>query len=291
MSVELALHCWRSLQKLAGEQSLIHLTGGEPFGDYEKLVAILKQAKAEGLTGLEKIETNAYWCTDRKTVRQRFEQLRDLGVTKIQISTDIYHQQYVPIEHVRLGVEEGLAVFGEAKGTSGMQVRWRNFYETPIMVGPMEDKQRQSLFYEALQRRKERLLGRAADELAKLLPQYEPETFAGLNCIKEILGGKHVHVDGRANLFLGTCVGIIAGSVWPQGLDAFWCDFDWRNHAVLSVLGQSGPLGLLAHAAACGYQVRAGYAGKCHLCFELRRHLFCCGELAGFLGPGVCYGT
>ena len=102
MTIDLALECWRGIRRLAGGRGRVHITGGEPFGDYDRLTGLLRAAQAEGLSGLEKVETNAYWCTDEKLTRDRLEELKSLGMSKLQISTDIYHQQFVPIDRVRL---------------------------------------------------------------------------------------------------------------------------------------------------------------------------------------------
>lgn len=289
MSQELALACWRGVRRLAGERGRVHLTGGEPFGDFERLEEILRQGQAEGLCGLEKIETNAYWCTEDGLVRDRLVRLKALGLRKLQVSTDVYHQRYVPMERVRRAVEVGRGVLGQ----EGVQVRWLDFYAEPTLVGPMGSEERSQAFRRALKRRGERLLGRAAEELAGLFPSRRYDTFADETCSRNLLGAGHVHVDGAGNVFLGTCVGIVAGKVREgesSGLEGLWRSFDWREHPVISVLVREGPAGLGRRAEGLGFQAAAGYAGKCHLCHAVRRFLFEQGSLKDWLGPGVCYG-
>jgi len=288
MSVELALECWRAVRRLAPEKGKVHLTGGEPFGDFGRLKNILQAACEEHLGGLEKIETNAYWCTNEETVRRRLEELKALGLKKLQISTDVYHQEYVPLERVQMVAK----VAGEVLGADGVQIRWRDFLREPVLVEAMSPDQRADAFRAAFAKRPERLLGRAAEELASLFPSRDYDCFAEYNCTRSFLGARHVHVDGAGNVFSGTCVGIIVGNVvtGPK-LDELWPKFDYREHPIISILAQKGPYGLAELAQKAGYQVLTGYADKCHLCYEVRKFLHQRGKYRAFLGPAVCYGT
>lgn len=286
MSETMALECWRGLWRLAGGSCKIHLTGGEPFVDFDRLARVLRLAQEEGLGGLEKVETNAYWCTDVDHVRYRFELLCSLGLKKLQVSSDIYHQEYVPIDRVRLAQRVGREVFGEG----GLQVRWRDFAENPVLVGPMNSDNRSKCFVEQLSKRPERLVGRAAEQLAPLLEQKPLEEFVGANCSRSFLGARHVHVDGAGNVFSGTCIGIVLGNVGNIGLDALWKQFDVREHPIISILVANGPVGLLELAEHVGYRQRKTYSSKCHLCYEIRRFFFYQGLYGAYLGPGECYG-
>lgn len=287
MSVEMALAVWAAVRRLAGQRGRVHITGGEPFEDYQRLRSILQGACDQRLGGLEKIETNAYWCKDEELVRRRLSELRDLGLKKLQVSTDVHHQEYVPIERVRLAARLGREVLGD----EGVQVRWRDFLAEPILVGEMKAQQRGEALSAELAKRKERLLGRAASTLAKVLPAQSCNSFAGCSCWRRLLGARHVHVDGAGNVFCGTCVGIILDRVSAdRALDKIWRDFDCRKHPIISILAQRGPMGLLGMAREMGYRPLAGYADKCHLCYEVRRFLFGRPKNKQWLGPAQCYG-
>jgi len=162
-----------------------------------------------------------------------------------------------------------------------------------VLVGPMSSKERGAAFLGAMGQRPERLLGRAAEKLSNLLPAKVYDDFAGQNCKKNLLGAQHVHIDGSGNVFSGTCIGIITGTVevgQEGGLDKLWQGFDYREHPIISVLVEQGPVGLIKSAIEVGYQPKRGYAGKCHLCYEIRRFLFEKKCYNGFIGPSVCYG-
>lgn len=287
MSVSDAIKYWRGIGELAGQRGRVHLTGGEPFGDYERLKNILREAQRQGLKGLEKIETNAYWCVDDKIVRERLKELKDLGLTKLQVSTDAYHQEYVPIENVRRLAHVALEVLGE----KGFQARWQDYMESPDLVDSNDANGRDLIFTAALAKRGERMLGRAADELSGLLEHFPCEHFNGSTCRDNFLGAKHIHIDGLANIFSGTCVGIIVGNVLEDTLESVWKSLDYRTHPVVSVLIEQGPIGLLELAEGKGYCRKSGYASKCHLCYDIRRFLYSQGCYPGSLGPGECYGV
>ncbi len=116
-----------------------------------------------------------------------------------------------------------------------------------------------------------------------------------------------MHVDGEGLLCAGTCAGVVlgratdaasVGEIWHR-LAASFADRDQHapggdgpagDFEVVSLLSAGGPAGLLTAAERLGYQARpAGYAGKCHLCWHVRRWLFENGCFAGGLGPAVVY--
>jgi organic radical activating enzyme len=289
MSVDLALQCWWAVRRLGGNRGKVHLTGGEPFGDFPRLEHILQAACEQGLSGLGKIETNAYWCTQESLVRKRLQRLKELGLKKLQISTDVYHQEYVSLDRVSLAISLGREILGP----EGAQVRWRDFVENPVLIGAMDESQRAEAFRQALSKRPERMIGRAAEELVTLFHLRSYDHFADENCGRNLLGARHVHVDGAGNVFSGTCVGLIVGNVLTGeagDLDELWRQFDYRQHPIISILVETGPVGLLQIARPLGYQFQAGYANKCHLCYDIRRYLYKNGKYSAYLGPSVCYG-
>ncbi|MCD4824521.1 MAG: radical SAM protein, partial [Phycisphaerae bacterium] len=59
MSPADALRIWEQLQSACPHGCRVHLTGGEPFGDWPRLIEIARGAHARKLGPLEKVETNA----------------------------------------------------------------------------------------------------------------------------------------------------------------------------------------------------------------------------------------
>jgi len=295
LDVPAALALWRGLDRLAaahGKTMRIHLAGGEPFRDWVRLVAILRAARDAGLTPAEKVETNAFWATHDGLTRTRLELLDALGVGKLVVSTDVYHQEFVPFDHVRRCVEIARQVLRPAR----VQLRWREFYEQPIETRALSVTQREQGFRAALTRHKDRLTGRAARRLAPLLPCQPAEAFRGLTCTRELLQSRHVHIDPCGFIFPGTCLGIILGRAGAAEtgptVEALWHDLavNWRRNPVVDALVAGGSYELLQRVRALGYVERpAGYASKCHLCAEVRQCLVERGLWSEFVGPPECY--
>ena len=145
MSVATAVRLWRELHELAisNDRTMrVHLAGGEPFGDWKRLTAILQAARDEGLPPAEKIETNAHWATDDETTRGRLEVLRDLAVERLIVSSDVFHQEFVPFDRVERRVRMSREVFGKG----GLIVRWWDFFQQPVDATQMTLDQRTAAF-------------------------------------------------------------------------------------------------------------------------------------------------
>jgi len=287
---ETALAWWRGLDELAaayGRTMRVHLSGGEPFRDWTSLISLIRAARDAGLTPVDKVETNAFWATDEGLTRARLELLAALGVQRLVVSTDIFHQEYVPIERVRRCVEIARRVFGPGR----VIVRWWDFLRAPL-VAPRDRPSREAAYRAALARHKDRLTGRAAETLAPLLPGRSAAAYAGLNCVAEILHSRHVHIDPYGNIFPGTCAGIVLARADTRTITAIWKDLaaNWSRHPILADLVTGGSYALFQRATTLGYEERSsGYASKCHLCTEVRRFLFRSGYGGELLGPAECY--
>lgn len=286
-----ALAYWRGLDDLArahGQTMQVHLAGGEPCGDWVRLVSLLRAAHDAGLPPAEKVETNAFWATDDGLTRARLELLAAFNVGRLIISADVFHQEYVPFERVARCVRIARRVFGPGR----LIVRWWDFFQNPVAVRDLSEAAKQAAFRRALRHHPERLTGRAARALAPLLPADPPETFRGQSCVVEVLGSRHVHIDPYGNIFPGTCGGIILGrasgstsiaDVWQRLAE------DWRSHPVLAAVVAGGSYALLERVLPLGYQPLAGYASRCHLCAHVREFLFARGLWPEHVGPAECY--
>ena len=122
MSVETAINSWHSLRVLAGDAARIHITGGEPFLYWDRIEQILQEAQREGLGKVDMIETNGFWVANDRIVRQRLKRLDELGMHRLKISTDPFHQEYVDAELVR----RLAATASEVLGPDRVLVRWHD---------------------------------------------------------------------------------------------------------------------------------------------------------------------
>lgn len=286
-----AVALWSGLDRHAashGKIMRIHLAGGEPFGDWVQLIAIVRAARDAGLTRLEKVETNAAWASEDGLTRARLEHLDALGMEKLIISADVYHQEFVPFERV----ERLVAIARQVLGPSRVRVRWWEFLESPRIARRATDAEKRQQFEAALLRHRDRMTGRAADRLAPLLPRIPVEQLAELNCAKEMLDCKHVHIDPYGNVFPGVCAGIILGNAREQGIEAVWDKLaaTWRDRPVVGALARGSSYALMQAAQMHGYEPLAdGYVNKCHLCSHVRQFLFDRGIWREEVGPGEVY--
>ena len=271
MSVEAALGYWRSLVDASPHGCRIHLSGGEPFGNWPRLIDLCRRAQADGLGRLERVETNAFWATDAGVVRRRLRALDAAGLEKLVISADPYHQQFVPIRNCRLAAR----IAEDLLGPDRVQVRWRDWLAEGTDTDSLSDSSRAEVFSRYALKGRDRLTGRAAERLAPLLLGKSPGEFADKPCWEALLRSRHVHVDPAGRLMPGTCAGIVLGTVGRASASELWHRLD-RDHASRPIVGRlasGGPVELLRWAAEGGFVPRDGYADRCHLCWDVRRWL------------------
>jgi organic radical activating enzyme len=298
MPAETALGAWESLRILAGDDANVHLTGGEPFLYWEHLLEIMRKAKSQGLGNADLIETNGFWATDEKIARQRIKTLDELGMRRLKISVDPFHQEYVDIEPVRLLAKVATEVLGKER----VMVRWRKYLDNTVNVKGLSEKQLQKVYVEAIKEYPCRFTGRAGGKLAQALAAESVEKLCFQSCKGDFLGAKGVHIDPYGNVFSGTCSGIIVGNVNSRPLQELWKGFDPRGNEFIRILFENGPGGLLEEAPLlsseskkggynASYATASSYADKCHLCTSVREHLFKSGKYGEIIGPGEVYNS
>jgi len=328
MPVDTAISAWQSLKVLAGDNAKIHFTGGEPFLYWDHLEEILEQAQRQKLGKVDLIETNGFWATSDKIVRQRLKKLDELGMNRFKVSTDPFHQEYVDIEPVRRLAEMAAEILGSER----VLVRWQKYLENPTDMKSLSLAALKQQYINAIKDYPCRFTGRAGGKLAELVASTMPETqrpggslkAAGFGdgqpsrnhpqasleavtrhqaaCRSNFLAAKGVHIDPFGNVFSGTCSGIIIGNVdvravreppstgWPSPLlEDIWKQFDPRSGGLISTLFNKGPSGLLAEAEKQGYKRLESYAGKCHLCTSIRQFFHNNGLEKSIFGPAECY--
>jgi len=287
MDVEQGLTWWEQLISASPHGCRVHVTGGEPFGDWPRLISLCRGAHRAGLGPLQAVETNAFWATEERIVRDRLGALDAAGMGKLSISADPYHQQYVPIERCRLAARVGQEVLGADR----VQVRWGRWLDAGCDTGELAAAQREDLFRRYVPRGRVRWAGRAVRLLAPAWLVKTVEELADMPCSEALLRSKHVHLDPSGLICPGTCVGIVLGHASAESIGGAWRRLaeDHADREVVGTLARCGPVGLLAAARRTGFVPAEAYAGKCHLCWELRTHLANRREAVGELGPGWVY--
>lgn len=285
MSVDSALAVWAGLAAACPHGCRIHLSGGEPFGDWPRLLEICRRAHQAGLSipggagPLEKVETNAFWAESAEIVRSRVVALAELGMRKFAISADPYHQQFVPIERCRLAA----SIAEDVLGADRVQVRWRDWLADGFDTHTISPQQRSEVFARYAAAGRDRYNGRAARALAEDIDLAQCKTVAELAdmpCRESLLRGRHVHIDGAMRVMPGTCAGIVLGQLPPMHSGRLDVASVWqellRTHEqrpIVGCLARAGPVGLLELARPMGFVPRKAYASKCQLCWEVRTFL------------------
>ncbi|MBN1508062.1 MAG: radical SAM protein [Sedimentisphaerales bacterium] len=283
MPVATCLAAWRSLKNLAGDQAKIHLTGGEPFLYWDHLIEILREGQKQNLGPVDMAETNGFWATDDDLVADRLRTLIGLGVQRLKVSVDPFHQEYVEIEPVRRLARMAKEVFSPDR----VLVRWEKYLEEDQRSKIKNQKSDQ--YVQAYRDYPFRFTGRAGGRVADLLAAKPAEAFANENCLAGFLGAKGVHIDSYGNVFSGTCSGIVLGNINEKPLEDIWRQFHPGQNAFIQTLCDKGPCGLLEQASSLGYRELPAYAAKCHLCTHIRQFLFDRGLMQPTVGPAECY--
>ena len=133
MPAETFISAWQSLKRLAGDGARIHVTGGEPFLYWEHLEEILNLAGKEKLGPVGSVETNGFWATNEEIIEQRLKVLDELGICRLRITCDPFHQEYVDIEPVRRLANTAVEMLGEER----VLVRWRKYLDEPVKMKGM----------------------------------------------------------------------------------------------------------------------------------------------------------
>ncbi len=285
MSIDTALRSWRSLKILAGDATKIHITGGEPFLYWGHLLQILEEAKGQKLGKVDLIETNGFWAINEKIARQRIKILDGLGMLRLKISTDPFHQEYVDIEPVRRLANIAI----ETLGSDRVLVRWQKYLKSPVNMMDLSAADLKQQYIRAMNDYRCRFTGRASRELSELTAHTTIETLSSINCKSDFLAAKGVHIDPFGNIFSSTCSGIIIGNVNRKPLEDIWKQFHPKWNDFFNTLFDFGPVGLLDNATKLGYKAAETYASKCHLCTSIRQFYFDNGFLKSVIGPRECY--
>ncbi len=285
MPVDTAISAWRSLKILAGDRAKIHITGGEPFLYWERLQEILEEAGNQNLGKVDLIETNGFWATNEKVIRQRLKRLDELGMERFKVSTDPFHQEFVDTELIH----QLAAIATEVLGSERVLVRWQKYLDDPIEMKSLSPAEREQKYISAMKDYPCRFTGRAAGRLAELAASKPVEVLDSVNCKSDLLSAKGVHIDPFGNVFSGTCSGIIFGNVNRIKLEDIWKQFGPDVNKFINTLFNFGPFGLLDESGRLDYKTAKVYASKCHLCTDIRQYFLNSGLEESIIGPVECY--
>jgi hypothetical protein len=82
--------------------------GGEPLLYPETVYAVMKTASELNIPKRQ-IITNGYFSKDVARIREVVRRLAESGVNDLRLSADAFHQEYIPLEPVKIFAEEAKA--------------------------------------------------------------------------------------------------------------------------------------------------------------------------------------
>lgn len=262
----------------------VHLTGGEPFLDFDLLCTGVRMASELGLNVY--LETSAVWCVDEDVALDYFIALRQAGLKALLISCSPFHAEHIPPARTVRALRAARCVFPFDR-VWGYRTEFLDMMRSFSLRTPTPLSRYVEHF--GLQAARRILWqgygiiagGRAGDALDFLAPHDPASHFAAQNCSAELLYAPHSHMDLHANFIPAFCGGISLGN-WHTSPNLL-ADFQAGLYPPLvKILLEHGPYGLMLWAQEqYAYRPRAnGYAGKCHLCVDVRRHLVQAGSFA-----------
>ncbi len=280
----------RYLSELIETQPLksIGVHGGEPFLYFQTLVQIMESAKEMGLDRTWVI-TNGFWAKTKTISEKKLLELKEAGLKSITFSVDGFHQEYIPFETVKQGIEAAISV--------GFQKVWvdsyflgsedsDNFYNNSTKKAL---RNLENLSNVEINRRPVDFEGRAAQFLTKHVKA--KQQIPSERCpLPFWIGGtlknpEVIEIDQEGNVTL--CPGVCIGNTKVQSLTEILQNYDYHAHPILSIIADEGPIGLLREAISKGFQKYQMFVDECHLCYETRR--FLTRRYPKYLAPASCY--
>jgi len=252
----------------------IFIEGGEPFLLPKLLPLVIKKATELGFwVGLL---TNGFWAVSAKQAKKVLLPLVKAGLNSLSISTDSYHQAFVPLKNAllaaktakALGLEADLMVCQDKATPTSLSaaLKTNNYSQVPVYEGGLVCR------------------GRAV--LSQLctsgsLPWTELTT-----CRERLAAPGRVHIGPKGEVHL--CQGLLLGtSALTTSLKDIFQSYQPNQHPLVAALTAGGPTALARLAQNYGFQPAATYADNCHLCFDARRFLL--PYFPQYLGPSHLY--
>ena len=249
----------------------IHIGGGEPFLNLDGLKMVIETTLSLGMR-IEYVETNSSWYRDSNSARETLASLKKCGLSTLLISMSPFHNEYIPFFRVK-------GVIGACRAAGIHVFPWiAEFYQE---IDAFDDTTTHALSdyqnrygHDYRKRLPSRYWihfgGRALKTFAPVFgvrPWQEILSASHLGCI-ELLDVSHFHLDLFGNYIPGLCSGLaicrddLGKAISPE------------QYPILHTLFHEGIRGLFDLASGrYHFKPSNGYLSKCHLCFDIRRHM------------------
>ena len=228
----------------------LFLEGGEPFLYPKLMEAVIARATGLGLwTGAL---TNGFWAVSDEKAKRVLEPLAAAGLQSLSISTDAWHEEFVPLARVEAAAEAaaalGVAVDVMVCGVTALTER---LGPAPVHAGGVVCR------------------GRAISTIC-LNGNLNWESLTKCHEGLSRPGRVHIGPAGEIHLCQGLLLGEEAGA---NPLKNTFANYAPQRHPIVSRLLTGGPAALARFAAGFGFVPRRVYVDGCQLCFETRSFL------------------
>ncbi|MEN8904368.1 MAG: radical SAM protein [Clostridiales bacterium] len=261
--------------------NMVHIGGGEPFLNKEKLLDIVKIAKNLNMD-LEYVETNSSWY-DEKTTPSFLDKLKENGLNKILISISPFHNEYIPFYKVK-------SLINACKNSEIEVFPWVydffddiNYFDDtkPHSLQEYFDKYGNDYLEKIPSRYWIAMRSRAATTFSNVFPLKDTDEILDENVgCNELLDTSHFHIDLDGNYVPGLCSGL---AIDYADLEK---ELDKDKYPILNILFSDGIKGLTEFVTEkYNFKLKEKYLNKCHLCYDLRKELIKKGFQSNDLKP------
>ena len=102
-NVELIRRCLNEAANLPNVGKRVHFAGGEPFLYYPQMLELVRHARSLGFD--ISIVTNGFWGKNEARATMMVGELVDAGLTRVELSTDVFHQEHIPVPTIRRSIQ------------------------------------------------------------------------------------------------------------------------------------------------------------------------------------------
>jgi hypothetical protein len=256
----------------------VHIGGGEPLLHFQRMERLIARINRSRLL-LEYVETNGSpLLTDTEA---KIRKLQQSGLNCLLVSISPFHNEFTALHDLIRVMGEIVKVLGQ-EGIFPWHPGYLPFLEKAGTTTPVPLKKYWSFFTAPeIVRQLASVMyihpgGRGARLLAGHLGRRPAETLLRGPCSRNLASPVHAHVDYRGNYLTGFCSGLRLGEESALNLPRlFEKGLDLSRYPALEMLLGEGLRALYAYALNKGYTPDAsGYGSPCHLCLDLRVHLY-----------------
>lgn len=262
MSIEEACS-WVDQAQALGNLMLVGFSGGEPFLYLKEMTAVTRYASER--YGLPSVAaTNAFWAVTPERAAATLRSLYDLGMRRLLVSVDDFHQEWIPLDRVRncLGAAKSLQIDCTLQCVVTLSSKRLSYYLEALGVSQGE-----------------RLVASEipctpVGSAATLLPNNDFPSHPGIpNDYCTMLQALTVQPEGTVHLCCGpafTVDALAAGNLHTEALHSIIEKAEWNPIFNALALG-NGPCHLANALAEEGNEnlFLAGYASSCHACHHI----------------------